>query len=307
MITPPVMQPILYLSPHPDDVVFSCGGSLALDCASGPVTLVTAFTRPAQAAARLAEDRSAAELLGCRHVNLDLPAALDRPEVRGALDVYAPLGPQHLGVISELVARLRPLLVEQPLLYAPLGVGGHSDHRLCFVAARALAESLGLTLRLYEDQPFSQAPYAVARRLALLRARAVASDPAPPAAATDAVGQAAQQRFLSSLPGLLPAGLLRSLRARRLARAQWHHDRPSTLAGAPPVLQARTRAVDAVAGVHMEAIAAYASQWPRFAASPQALYADLVRHGGSATLVERCWEALPTAGGGKPLGAALVT
>ena len=73
------------------------------------------------------------------------------------------------------------------------------------------------------------------------------------------------------------------------------------------MLQARTRAVDAVAGRHLKAIAAYASQWPRFAASPQALYAGPLRHGGSATLVESGLVGQPTLGGGKPLGAALVT
>ncbi len=132
------MERVLAVSPHLDDAVFSCGGTLARLAAGGAaVTMATVFTRTAPGragaggidvmAVRRAEDRTAAARLGAdRAVHLDFPdaphrgyggpGALLRPRLR-ADRIVADVADDLL----ELIAGLRP-----DLLLVPQGVGGHS-------------------------------------------------------------------------------------------------------------------------------------------------------------------------------------
>ena len=68
-----VMRRIFYLGPHPDDIVFSCAGSVLADVQSGAdVTMVSVFVSGEQADLRRAEDERAARALGCKYLSLDL-------------------------------------------------------------------------------------------------------------------------------------------------------------------------------------------------------------------------------------------
>ena len=146
------MARALFLSPHLDDVVFSCGGLAAtLANAGWETVLVTAFTRsvvPATGfalacqldkgippeidymAVRRGEDREAARILAFADVRwLDL---LEAPH-RGYESAPALFGAIHPGdvMLTELTSRCMALAAElQPdLVLAPQGLGNHVDHQ----------------------------------------------------------------------------------------------------------------------------------------------------------------------------------
>lgn len=257
-----------FLSPHADDAVFSCGGTLALLGQTGhEVSLITACLSGPHAPDRLREDRRAASLLGATHHNLSLPDAPDRPEIRGALGVFSPYGPAHLGVANELFTRLLPLLRLPADLYAPLAVGGHIDHHLTHHAARALAYACGPALRLffYEDIPYAWTPFALARRL---RALGQASLEVPAVRVQVAAYRHALLRYPLAA-GWLPG--VRHLQAQLAAQAAVGcdlHATASSLPGPRPRLVPVDMPVGQTALVREAAVAAYTSQWPLFFASP---------------------------------------
>jgi LmbE family N-acetylglucosaminyl deacetylase len=285
----------VYLSPHADDVAFSCFGQIAQQRLAGAqpsqLTLVTVFL--SNAPQRRREDERAAQLLGCQYRCLELPDAPDRPEIRGDLDLFMRFGPPHLGITNEVLSRLLPWLPPSATLYAPLAVGGHIDHRIAHEAARALAYRVGPSLRLayYEDLPYALARYALGRRLSALGF----SDGER---ASPGREQAAYRDWLLSFPHMqrrLPG--LRSVMAQIAAGAAVRSDgdpsrhRP----GFPPRLRPQRIDVGAVHTGRAEVIAAYESQWPLFARSPEALAARFFDYGRAlspddpATCHERIW------------------
>jgi LmbE family N-acetylglucosaminyl deacetylase len=174
----------LFLSPHLDDVVFSCGGLAAtLATAGWDTVLATAFTRsvvPATGfalacqldkglspdvdymALRRAEDQVAAGLLGfgtVRYLNL-----LEAPH-RGYDASAALFGDIHTSdtVFLDLAAQFMSLAAEfQPdLVLAPQGLGNHVDHQQVILAVgRSLPAD---RVAFYRDTPYAiRAPDAVA-------------------------------------------------------------------------------------------------------------------------------------------------
>ena len=152
------MPTALFLSPHLDDVVFSCGGFAAVLADRGWNTvLVTVFTRSVMPASgfalacqldkglaadvdymalRRAEDQKAADILGFRSVRwLDLPEAPHR-----GYDSAAALFDDLLegdAVSVPVSAELLQLGVEfrPDLVLVPQGLGNHVDHRQVTAAA----------------------------------------------------------------------------------------------------------------------------------------------------------------------------
>ena len=169
------MPTALFLSPHLDDVAFSCGGLLAqLGDAGWRTAMVTAFTAtvlPATGfalacqtdkglfpdidymALRREEDRVAAAILGVSDLLwLGLPEAPHRgyssaPALFGAVadgdEVWRPLAARILTLIEEL----RPDLV-----LAPQGLGNHVDHRQMI---RAVLHAAPRQLAFYRDTPYA--------------------------------------------------------------------------------------------------------------------------------------------------------
>lgn len=178
----------LVLSPHLDDAVYSVGGLLhdqsragreilvVTVCAGDPPEGLSSFALevlrhmsldPAEAmATRRAEDRAA---LGALHDSIALehwpfPEATFRKSTTGG-DLYrsrrvlfAEPNPLDTELPRELENRLRELGSFERVL-APLGVGGHVDHRL---VRRAALAQFGRRTRLWEDFP-----YVVMKRRAL--------------------------------------------------------------------------------------------------------------------------------------------
>jgi LmbE family N-acetylglucosaminyl deacetylase len=169
------MPTALFLSPHLDDVVFSCGGVLAALADQGWRTvLATAFTasiHPATGfalacqldkglspdidymALRREEDRRAAALLGVADLRwLDLPEAPHRgyasaPElfadIRADDEVWRPLADQLRSLLHEL---------DPALTFAPQGLGNHVDHRQLIRALQAIEAPIAGS---YRDTPYA--------------------------------------------------------------------------------------------------------------------------------------------------------
>lgn len=308
-------MPAYYLSPHPDDVALSCGGSLLLDVAAGEaVTLVAVFDPAEDAARRAQEDRAACARLGCARAALELPEAPARPELRGRLDLFQPLSVPHLGILNEVTSRLMRLIPPGSTVVAPLGVGGHVDHRLVQAAAQALGEDRPLQLWFYEDQPYSLAPYSLGRRLSAMRATVVgqpgdwggAAQPRDILRADRRREIRAYHAALGALPMTAAEGLrlppLRWLALRVAARAAVDADAAGHQPGFAPRLSPQLRDVTAVAEGRFAAAAAYDSQIPLLFGDAARLRARLLGYGAALDGApadrhcERLWRWLPRGG-----------
>jgi len=169
------MPTALFLSPHLDDVAFSCGAFLAqLADAGWHTVMATAFTAtvlPATGfalacqvdkglgpevdymALRRDEDRAAAAILGVSDLRwLDLAEAPHRgygsaPELFGAIaaddGAWRPLA----AAIAALIDEMQPRLV-----VAPQGLGRHVDHQQMI---RAVLHVSPQRLAFYRDTPYA--------------------------------------------------------------------------------------------------------------------------------------------------------
>ncbi len=203
----------LLLSPHFDDVAFSCGGTAALlEAAGWEVVVATAFTRSVHPASGFAlacqrdkglddgvdymalrreEDALACRSLGARPVLLDLPEAPNRGYGSAPALFAAPRADDAVAVplgelLSELMAAERPDLV-----LAPQGCGRHVDH-LQLVAALLAQPGPLPPLGFYRDTP-----YVIRDAAALPDPRVAALAPVPVVVPLDARARAARQRAIA--------------------------------------------------------------------------------------------------------------
>jgi LmbE family N-acetylglucosaminyl deacetylase len=177
----------IYLSPHLDDVVLSCGGRIWQQGRAGDrVMVVTVFSGAPDPGAQLSafaralharwgepseavkmrqeEDLRALSLLGAESLHWPYPDCIYRTTSGGEF-AYASFeslwGQIHLAeatLVRELAARITALpLSPEGILCAPLTVGRHVDHRI----VRQAAESAGRPLVYYEDYPYAEDQSAV--------------------------------------------------------------------------------------------------------------------------------------------------
>jgi LmbE family N-acetylglucosaminyl deacetylase len=169
----------VYLSPHLDDAVYSCGGLIARQTAAGESVTVlticagdpppgglTPFARELHArwdteaspsAARRKEDTAACASLSAEVIQLEIPDAMYRKSAGGMAlypDETTIFGRLHKSD-GKLVVHLQEILdlriAAEAVVYCPLGYGGHVDHRL----ARRAAKGLHRTLLYYADLPYA--------------------------------------------------------------------------------------------------------------------------------------------------------
>lgn len=194
----------VYLSPHLDDAVLSCGGAIHRQTEAGePVLVATTFTGkarhdtalspfaleqhdmwdnpPRPMALRRAEDRAALTMLGADILHLDYLDApfrlgsggqwiyVDLETLMGTVHPADPLARDGIETMAARFAGLIPLH-DQQVLYAPLGVGHHVDHQIVHTLAHRLAEQ-GYRVAFYEDYPYAEKPGAVESALAVSGAR----------------------------------------------------------------------------------------------------------------------------------------
>ena len=157
--------PVLLVSPHPDDLAWSLGGTVArLAAAEVPLSAVTLFTRttyapgsPAHGDAgaaslvRAEEDARWAALTGVALERFDLPDA----SLRGYTDDTEMGAPPAPAIVAEVAARLSAAVaaVCPQWILVPLAVGGHVDHA---AVRQAVALLPGVPDVLwYEDLPYA--------------------------------------------------------------------------------------------------------------------------------------------------------
>ena len=168
----------LFVSPHLDDVAFSCGGTLALLARKGWKTvLATAFTRSVPdptgfalacqldkglspevdyMALRREEDHEAARCLGAGEtVHLDLPEAPHRgygsaPEMFAGVLEGDEAWRNVAGLLEDLLRAHAP-----DVLFAPQALGHHADHLQVVRAVLELDEVPGCEVAWYRDAPYA--------------------------------------------------------------------------------------------------------------------------------------------------------
>ena len=179
----------VYLSPHFDDIVLSCGGMVWEQvqaghqvevwtvCAGAPepnepisdfaLSLHQRWGAGTEAvAARLEEDQAAVQRLGATTRYWDLPDCIYRrlpaPSaeaegpwlVNGEDDLWQPLDPREEPVVERLTAWVTAMLAPADQLVSPLSLGNHVDHRLVRAAAERASRRTGCTLWYYPDYPY---------------------------------------------------------------------------------------------------------------------------------------------------------
>jgi LmbE family N-acetylglucosaminyl deacetylase len=205
----------LYLSPHLDDAILSCGGQIFQQTAAGESVLVVTVTtgdppdgplasiaqelhdrwnaglaqavdRSAIIEQRRAEDVAACAVVGADYLHwpvLDCIYRTDPATGRflyvDTQDLFGPVDPAEEPLIDTLTERMLAL-PPAGQVYGPLGVGNHVDHQLTRQAVdRAFHDGL-----YYEEYPYVAAPGALdkvlppAERDSWLAVTAVLGEPA---------------------------------------------------------------------------------------------------------------------------------
>ncbi len=177
----------IYLSPHFDDAVLSCGGLIyeqarqavetlhsnvsteiwtifAGDPPSGPLSEfarhnyelwgLTSAEAEQAVTLRRTEDKEAVGLIGANLVHFDIPDCIYRRSRKGEYlyteTVITSPHPADRGLPRRIAAALRSGLRKDDRLVCPLALGGHVDH----VLVRQAAESLHRPLLFYADVPY---------------------------------------------------------------------------------------------------------------------------------------------------------
>ncbi len=217
----------IYLSPHLDDAVLSCGGAIHRHATAGdPVLVITFLTGEAAAhgvtgtlspfallqhrywgdpphpmALRRAEDVAALTLLKADWYHVGYLDAVYRADaggrwlytdletLLGQVQSGDPLASAHADLITQVLGFARHAI--DPVIYAPLAVGRHVDHQIVHAVARQLV-SRGCRVAFYEDYPYAGQPGASDAALAAggagdWRLEIIHLDPADVAAQVSAV------------------------------------------------------------------------------------------------------------------------
>lgn len=174
----------IFLSPHFDDAVFSCGGTLGVQCHTGLRPLVITifggtpqnttlspfaldvhrkmgFSQDIEAAiqVRREEDAQALEYIGADYLWLNYPDAIYRGTpayyTQESVLIGGDVHPGDRWIDEELAEMLVALHNRLPdaVWYAPLAIGRHVDHQIVCSAADRLTQ-LGAKVNLYEDFPY---------------------------------------------------------------------------------------------------------------------------------------------------------
>ncbi len=172
-------MPWIFLSPHLDDAVLSCGGLIyelvacgdevqiwticAGDAPPGPLSPLAQElharwqTGPDAPRIRRAEDLKACGMLGAKSVHLDIPECIYRrrqdtglPLIGSNDELFQPLPEIEAPLVAQIAGLLSRQVEEDARLVSPLAIGGHIDHHL----VRRAAEALHRPLLYYADYPY---------------------------------------------------------------------------------------------------------------------------------------------------------
>jgi len=304
----------VFVSPHLDDAVFSCGGEIARLVQEGPVLVLNLFTRyPSEVklhaivlgAERYREEEAAARFLGFashnfgeldapfRYPDYRSPGNLFRPPVREDLEVYLP----------ELRERVFAYLagIDYEHLYVPLAIGWHVDHMLTYLLFEPWIGQDKLIH--YEDAPYCLVPHATRCRLDELGTYPLQAGDRSLAPTGD------WRAWWSAAMAYAETALMKNLRPRivrwfavpvvsvYLYRLMALHRRLAANTTKNSVLQPFTQSVNDVFPHKLEAMTLYHSQFREFFTDPKdcdklyAAYASLMHLPDGP--VERFWKFGP--------------
>ena len=156
----------IYISPHFDDAVLSCGGLIweqstagipveiwtvnAGDPPDGPISdLITRVhamwktgTPQETINLRRIEDQNAVHRVGAEFRHLRMVDAIYRRTADGMLmytqDVFDPIHPDESNIVAEVADQISRELIETDIIVCPLALGGHVDH----IITRRAVESI---------------------------------------------------------------------------------------------------------------------------------------------------------------------
>jgi LmbE family N-acetylglucosaminyl deacetylase len=170
----------IYLSPHLDDAVFSCGGWIweqtnqgqeveiwticAGDPPLGPLSDLAAVLHHdwqlgvEAVQIRRQEDQQACRVLGAQPRYFSFRDCIYRTNPSGeplyqtVEDLFGGLDPRETGLIAEVSEQLAAELPLEVEVIAPLGIGNHVDHDM----ARKAASRLDRPVIYYADYPYAR-------------------------------------------------------------------------------------------------------------------------------------------------------
>ena len=168
----------IFLSPHPDDIAYSCYGSLVNPPAprQDAVFILTVFSTSVRANGQLGqrkcqeeitrvrqlEDATFAKSEGIRLLTLGFPDSSVRRETNMGPEISLEDATKHpkFKAVKEAIAQVIGPAIGHASLYVPLGIGSHIDHRMVREAAKMIAIESGIPgaldgIRYYEDLPYS--------------------------------------------------------------------------------------------------------------------------------------------------------
>ena len=176
-------RPCIFISPHFDDVVLSCGGTLAqLSQQQTNTVLVTVFTADQADGAPLSplaqqmhevwgsvqkpfetrknEDRATTEYLSIEYLWLEFQEVIYRYQTLKKGEILHPtFNPRGDACFKPVRAALLRVLDEHPhaVVFAPLGLGYHRDHLIVHEAVKDVAQmaTTSCALIFYEDYPYA--------------------------------------------------------------------------------------------------------------------------------------------------------
>ena len=166
----------VFVSPHLDDAVFSCGGEIARRVRQGPVLVLNLFTSYLSEVKlrgivlgdeRYREEQAAAQCLGYTSHNFgELDVSFRRPAYRSLGNIFKPPVPEDIeAYLPELRLRVFAYLaaIDYERLYVPLGIGWHVDHVLTHLLFEPWFGRASLLH--YEDAPYCLLPNTTRYRL----------------------------------------------------------------------------------------------------------------------------------------------
>jgi len=168
----------VFISPHFDDAVLSCGGLISMLAGRGnPVEIMTVNagipepgpgtelidrihaawktgTPEETILLRRNEDKNASLRTGAAVCHLSLVDAIYRRNKAGQYlyteDVFDPIHEQEQEIVSQAALQISSNLQKEDMVICPLALGSHVDH----VISRQAVESLGIQLLYYADIPY---------------------------------------------------------------------------------------------------------------------------------------------------------
>jgi LmbE family N-acetylglucosaminyl deacetylase len=169
----------IYLSPHLDDAVFSCGGVIYQQTSSGEEVLVVTIFAGDPVEGQLSpyaqslherwgidqpsveyrreEDRFACARLGAQYLHLPFPECIYRYGMDGApyyTSDEAIFGEVHPGedeLQDHIASKLSEICCGEVWVYVPVGYGGHVDHKL----VRGAVDRSKIQALYYKDFPYA--------------------------------------------------------------------------------------------------------------------------------------------------------